>query len=113
MSEMIEELTAATEGSAYPFAVALTDSAGSALSPTTCTWTLLDQYGAVVNSRLNVAMTPATSMPVVLLSADLVCADSDYNARILTIKATYTSSYGVGLTLNKEYLIPVSPLQGA
>jgi hypothetical protein len=109
----IQELAPATEGSSYPFAVALTDSTGAAMTPTSCSWTLIDKNGAVINSRLNVSMPPATSMPVVLLSADLQCIDSDFNIRILTIKAVYTSSYGSGLTLNKEYLIPIIPLAGA
>jgi hypothetical protein len=113
MSQDITELEAATEGSSYPVSVSMTDSAGSAMTPSSCTWSLYNQSGAVVNSRLNVTMTPSTAMTIVLLAADLDASDSDYNCRILTIKAVYTSTYGTGLTLNKEYKIPIIPVVGA
>ena len=106
-------LTAATENSTYVVLIACLDEAGSAMTPTSCTWSLRNNAGSVVNSRTAVAMTPATSMPIVLLAADLEYTEVVSTGRYLTVEAVYTSTYGTGLPLKAEYFIPIVPLVGA
>lgn len=106
-------LADATENSAYVASISLYDEAGAAMTPTSCTWSLRNNAGTIVNNRTSVAMTPATTMNIVLLAADLDYAEVVSTGRYLTVEAVYTSSYGVGLPLKAEYFIPIVPLVGA
>lgn len=106
-------LSDATENSTYVIALTCYDEAGSAMTPTSCAWTLTDMAGNVVNSRSAVALTPSTSMKVVLLTGDLDYGEPNLVGRFLTVSAVYTSTYGTGLSLKDEFFIPIVPLRGA
>jgi hypothetical protein len=106
-------LADATENSTYIVTISCLDETGAAMTPTSCAWTLTDGSGNVVNSRSAVALTPATSMNIVLLTGDLEYSEPDSTGRYLTVSAVYTSTYGTGLALKQEYFIPILPLRGA
>lgn len=73
------------------------------VTPVTATWTLSDVDGVIVNSRENVTISSlATSVSLVLSGDDLAVSDALGVDRIFTLKATYNSSLGNGLTLNEE-----------
>ena len=105
-------LTNATEGSAYPVTIALTDDAGGALIPDTATWTLTDLDGNVINSRNAVSLTPASSMTLVLSGDDLDVATGYEKAeRALIIEGTYTDpTFGSGLDFRQEFRLTVEAL---
>jgi hypothetical protein len=91
----------AKEKSTYVVTAAFTDEEGAAVSPTAITWTLTNGTGTVINDRSNVTVTPAPSVEIVLTNADLAIGTNG-TKRVVTIKATYNSDAGTGLTLNDE-----------
>jgi hypothetical protein len=102
----------AVEGSTYVVIVSFVDEAGSAMVPATALWSLRDNTGAVVNSRSNVALTPATAMSVVLSGSDLVYEPNSHSLRTLTVTGTYDGAYGNNLPIAEEYSFNVRPLVG-
>lgn len=66
------------------------------------TWTLSDARGSVINSRLNQAITSASTITIVLSGADLAVSNPDDLLRVVTIQGTYNSSLGNNLTLKDE-----------
>jgi len=63
------------EDSTLPVDVAVTDSAGDAVTPTACTYTLTDRDGTVINSVEDEAVTPAEVMRITLAGDDLQIVD--------------------------------------
>jgi hypothetical protein len=109
---MPTELAApANERSTYAITLTFRDEAGTLVTPTAATWTLTDDGGAVINGRLDVPLSAASSVVVVLSGADLAVG-SDRNRRVLTVEATYTSSLGSGLPLVDEVRFAITPLVG-
>lgn len=99
---MIALETQAPEEGAYSIALTFKDEAGTALIPTTLTWTLTDEAGTVINSRTAVSLTPAATTKVVMSGNDLTVTDTKKRRRIVTLNGTYTSTYGTGLPLTEE-----------
>lgn len=97
--------TDANERSTYVVTLGFIDAAGEAVTPDTVRWTLTNGAGVVINSRADVVATPAASVNVVLSGDDLaLLAGEGMSAqRLLTVRATYTSTEGAGLPLNQEY----------
>jgi hypothetical protein len=90
---------------------AFTDDAGTAVVPSSITWTLTDTFGTVVNSRSAVSvLTPAASVDIVLSGADLALPSNLHTTRVLTIEAVYTSSAGTDLPLKEEATITIVDL---
>ena len=89
-----------TEESTGVITVSFTNEAGEAVTPASATWTLTKTSGEVVNSREDVSLTPASTVNIVLQGDDLALPEGASAKRILTVKATYNSTYGVGLPLN-------------
>lgn len=87
----------AVEESTYIVSAAFTDEDEAAVVPTAITWTLTDINGVVINDREDVAITPAATVYIVLTGDDL--AVSDTPVRVVTVSATYNSTYGTGLSL--------------
>lgn len=109
---MITTLGEANEEGTYIVTAAFTDEAGTALIPTSITWSLRDENDAIVNSRNAVVVSvPAASINIVLSGNDLIYSVTQ-TKRIVTIEAVYTSTYGTGLPLNDECEIPIRNLHG-
>lgn len=72
------------------------DLSGTAVTPSTITWSLSDRDGNIINSREDESYTPsAENFNVVLEGDDLVLGDPDDNIRIVTINAVFTDpTYG-------------------
>jgi hypothetical protein len=84
----------AIERSTYVVHCAFTDEDGVAVVPDTITWTLTDNIGTVINSRLDVAVAvPAAAIDIVLSGLDLVVSGSTIG-RVLTVSSVYTSTLG-------------------
>jgi hypothetical protein len=67
------------------------------------TWTLTDTLGTVVNSRLNVAITSAAIVHIVLSGLDLAIGDGLLSVqRKVLIVGTYNSSLGSNLPIRQE-----------
>ena len=94
----------ADEESTYKTTAAFTDAAGDAVTPKSVEWTLSDMEGTVINSRLSVSETPASSVDIVLSGDDLALQTSEVGTvkRLLTVVAVYDSTEGTDLPLNEE-----------
>lgn len=92
----------AAERSTYIVSAAFTDDEGVEVTPDSITWTLTDDDGSVINSRLNVAVAmTASSIDIVLSGSDLALQlnESGDVIRVLKISAVYTSDAGSNLPL--------------
>jgi len=66
-------------------------------------WTLTDSNGNTINSRKDVAITPDTSVDIVLSGDDLQIVGSDDNRlRLVTVEGIYDSAAGSDLALKGE-----------
>ena len=63
--------TKAVEGSTYIISATFTDDSGSAVTPGSIAYTLTTENGYIVNSLENEAVTPGTSVDIVLSGDDL------------------------------------------
>jgi hypothetical protein len=101
----------AVELSTYVITLACADASGDAVTPTSGTWTLTALDGTVVNSRTAVALTPASSMSVVLSGNDLALLDTyGTGERLLTVQFTYSSDEGLNLPLKEEVYFRIRSL---
>ena len=95
--------TPAPEEGAYVITAAITDEDGTALIPTTLTWTLTDADGQIINDLQNTTIAaPAATNNIVLSGDDLAMSNANKPVRILTLNGTYTSTYGTGLPLREQ-----------
>jgi len=87
------------------------DENNDAVVPSSCTWTLTDANGAIVNSREDVSIGSLAETVSVVLSGDDLALASGFSGesewRFFTIEATYNSDLGVGLPLNDQLKFPV------
>ena len=106
--------TEAVEQSTYVVPVTFRDENGISVAPTAATWTLTNEYGVLVNGRLDVAISPlAATVNIVLTGADLaMLGELDNRKRLLLVEATYSSSLGAGLNLREEIEFVVRALVG-
>jgi hypothetical protein len=105
--------TNAEEQSTYAVTVAFKDDEGTAVVPNSATWTLTDQDGAVMNSRLDEVISPASSVTIVLQGDDLALDTDEIGSgrRILTIEAVYDSNIGSNLPLRESAAFTVLDLK--
>lgn len=103
------------ERSTIAFTVSFFDDDDAPVVPTSATWTLTDQDGTVINSRLDEAiLSLAESITIVLSGSDTArISDADVGTRRLLIEAVYNSTtLGNGLPLNGEQGFIVKDLAG-
>jgi len=74
--------------SSFFIKVELKDSAGSSVTPTSLSWTLVNEIGAVVNSKNAQVLTPASAMYILLEGDDLAIQDEDNESEIRYILLT-------------------------
>ena len=110
---MPEYLTAlAIEHSTEVITVRFLDEDENPVAPNTAVWTLTTGDGEVVNNRFRVAITSPSSVEnIVLTGADLqILGNTLREFRVLTVEATYNSSYGTALSLVNSVSFWVSNL---
>lgn len=94
----------AEEQSTYIIKCIFEDENGDAAPLVTMNWDLTSVGGTVINGRLDVqVVTPVSPVYVVLSGDDLQILDGEesFGERIFTVRASYNSSLGGGLPLNK------------
>lgn len=99
--EMLDMI--AEEQGTYVINLTFRDEDDNLVTPTSIKWTLTTVGGEVVNDRSEVNIAaPASSVDVLLTGEDLqlLSHKESYSSRILTVKAIYNSSLGVGLPLH-------------
>lgn len=96
----------AFERSSYVISVAFKDDNGTAVTPNKVSWDLSTLGGTIINNRLNVSETPATSIDIVLSGSDLRTLASEGNrqivGRLVTIRGSYDSAAGTDLELSGD-----------
>lgn len=100
----------ANEQSTYVVDFNFTDEDEAAVVPNALTWSLLNGEGAVINGRLEVSITPAASVTIVLSGADLVASEG--STRVVLIEATYDSDLGSDLPLRDTVTFQIANLIG-
>jgi len=103
--EMVEE------GSTKIVSVSFADEAGTALIPTGITWSLYNELGSIVNSRSAIVVSPASTILIVLTPSDLQYTQVQKSV-YLKVKATYSSTYGTGLSIVDTFEIPIEKVVG-
>lgn len=103
--------TQAVEESTYVVTVSFTNAAGTAVTPSSASWSLFDKDGDVVNSRSAVAISSLdTSVDIVLSGDDLQIAVG--KTRKLLVQAVYSSDEGSNLPLNDQMTFQIQDLVG-
>jgi hypothetical protein len=103
--------TQAVEESTAVVTVSFFNAAGTAVTPTSATWTLTDKDGTVINNRNAVTISSlSTSVTIVLSGDDLRIADG--KTRKLLVQAIYSSTEGDDLPLNDELEFQIQRLVG-
>lgn len=109
----------AQEGSTYAIRVDFTvktdpdDLVGIPFTPNSgLTWNLRNKDGNIVNGRINVPITSAESVTIVLSGADLALVGGTIR-RYVTIKGTFNGVLGDNLPLIAEVSFPIENLVGA
>ena len=97
------------EESTAKVTVTFTDEDGASTTPTAVTWALTDAAGNVINSREDVAVTPAASVSFLLTGDDLAIG-SNGTQRVLLIEATYNSTLGSGVPLKSQATFRIQDL---
>ena len=95
----------AVERSTFVVSAAFTDETAAAVTPSSITWRLENDYGRTINSRSAVSATPASTVVIVLTGDDLQLLDqnNEHELRRLIMDAVYDSSLGTGLKLSESY----------
>lgn len=84
------------------------DENGTAVTPKSVAWTLMDYLGDVVNGRSAVVETPAATVYIICHGADITLSGTDNEMRLLTVSAMYDSdTYGDDLVLRKTFQFKV------
>lgn len=83
----------AIEASSYQVDIAIKDENGDPVIPATLKWSLMDRYGAVINSRSSVDITPLAANVSIILTPDDLTLDPGYTfeERSLVLEGTYVS----------------------
>lgn len=102
----------AVEGSTYVVVVTFRDEAGVSMVPVSAVWSLRNNYGTIINSRSDVAITPASTVSIILGAADLVYEENSSTMRTLTVEAVYDGTYGSNLSLVDEFAFNIRPIAG-
>ena len=106
----------AKEGSSFGIQIDFEDEEGTALAPTTLTWSLVDEDNAIVNSRQDVSITTPSSTEVIVLSGDdLIAVENEEGIHThlwLVIQGTYTSDLGIDLPFKDQVRFSVEPIKG-
>lgn len=99
-----------TENGSSLIQVAFTDATGTAVTPTSATWTLSTSAGEPINNRTDVVIgSLSTSVDIVLSGDDLAIGENGID-RILTVEWVYNSSIGDSLPGKAELYFALADL---
>lgn len=106
---MLVDIGHVNEESTIVFDCSFFDEDDVVMTPTEVKWSLSETDGTIINNRKDVVLT--APFHLVLTGADTAMqAGIDSGERRLTFRCLYTSTYGTGLHLNKEYALWVDRL---
>lgn len=104
----VNTIDVAKEGGTYVVTVNFYDEDGTAITPTSASWTLKDSGGTVVNGKENEPITGLDTVNyIVLTGADLPVNGHLLEELTITITSIYNSVLGNGLTGIGQAKIPV------
>jgi hypothetical protein len=87
------------------------DNAPTAPNVGTCTWTLTDELGRVVNNRNGVPFTPAETVTIALMGADLAVGGATGlvgTVRKILIECQYDSTNGANIPMSDEITFDIN-----
>lgn len=102
----------AKEKGTYVVNVAFLDEDAAAVVPTAATWSLRTGDNTEVNSRTDIALTPATAVDIVMSGLDLEILRGlpEGERRYLVVEWTYNSTLGAGLPGKEEIVFDIENL---
>ena len=110
MAVRILTTTKAGEKGTYILTIAFLDEDDVAVVPNAIAWSLYNDNGSIVNSREDVAPTPASTINIVLEGDDLALPDSDDKQRTVLLKWDYNSTLGNNLPAKQEIIFGIENL---
>lgn len=104
----------APEHGSYPITASFSDTEGTAFTPKTLSWSLLDIIGTVMNGRDKVSLTPSGTYYTVVLQGDDLIYDAGAvpGVRIFYMEGTYDSVYGNDQEFRAECQFSIEDLIG-
>ena len=102
----------AIEESTFVLTLSFTDEDDAAVTPKTGTWTLTDEAGNVINSRLDVEISALASSVDIVLSGDDLAIGTYGGQRVLLFEGTYDSDAGTDLPLKDQVRFTIDNLVG-
>lgn len=105
----------AKEGGTFPITVSFEDEDGTAMTPDTLNYSVVDIDGTIINGRDEVAVTSPSSSETIILQGDDLPAyevDGDYTHLWLVLTGTYTSNIGSGLPFQDQVRFSVEAIKG-
>lgn len=112
-------ITAATklakESGTFSIEVSFEDEEGTALTPDTLYWNLVDEDNNIINSRENVELTPDSTVTITLSGDDLPAVENANDTYVhlwLVVHGTYTSDLGSNLPFQDQVRFSVEPIKG-
>lgn len=89
------------------------DSSNALVTPTSAKWSLYDENGGVINSRLDVTLTVSGGRAAITLTDNDLACGSAIVTRAIVVDALYNSAqYGNNLRLTQEFRFSISPIEG-
>jgi len=89
------------------------DEVGTPFTPNAgLAWSLTDKYGKIVNNRIDVPLTPAESVIILLKGGDLALSGGP-TQRYVIVRGTYDGALGNDLPLIDEVSFQIQNLKGA
>ena len=102
----------AREKGTYIVAATFRDESGDLICPLAATWTLTNDAGTVINSREDVTISTSIEVEIVMSGDDLALSGvNDNGERIVTVEATYDSTYGKSLPLKESFIFYIDDLR--
>ena len=102
----------AIEKSSYDIPISFLDENKRSVIPNIVTWTLTTMSGETINSRVDVAETPAAEVVISLGGLDLAIFPGETGIvdRLVTVYSTYDSSLGNDRPLREAIIFPLQNL---
>jgi hypothetical protein len=111
MSNSTYTLASAVEKSTYIIHITFKDADGTEVVPNSFSWSLKNSSGRIVNGRLDVSASPATTVDVVLFGDDLSISEIGDKVVFFIGTAIYNSmAYGSNLPLRFVAKITIDEL---
>lgn len=104
--------TSIADGGVGGIVVAFTDTDGTAVTPSSATWSLYNPSQQIVNGREDEVISPLSTSVTIVLSGNDVLYSDGANRRLVVTYTYDSSTLGNGVTDNKEITFNIVNIVG-